>query len=41
MAAMSVGRTGTSEFFFKVDTLRMIAAKFGSNWFSGFREEDF
>jgi hypothetical protein len=28
----------TSEIFFKLDTLRMIVAKFGSNWFS---EEDF
>jgi hypothetical protein len=32
---------GTSETNFKLDTLRMIVAKFGSNWFSGFRKEDF
>ena len=32
---------GTSEIFFKWDTLTMIVTKFGSNWFSGFREEDF
>jgi hypothetical protein len=32
---------GTSETIFKLDTLRMIVATFGSNWFSGFREEDF
>ena len=31
----------TSETTFKLDTLRMIVAKLGSNWFSGFREEDF
>ena len=33
--------TGTSETFVKLDTLRMIVTKFGSNWLSGFREEDF
>jgi len=32
---------GTSETIFKLDTLRIIVAKFGSNWFSGFREEKF
>jgi hypothetical protein len=32
---------GTSETIFKLDTLRLIVVKFGSNWFSGFREEDF
>ena len=32
---------GTSETIFKLDTLRMIVAKFGSNWFGGFKEEDF
>jgi hypothetical protein len=32
---------GTSETIFKLDILRMIVVKFGSNWFSGFREEDF
>ena len=32
---------GTPETFIKLDTLRMIVAKFDSNWFSGFREEDF
>jgi hypothetical protein len=38
----SVGwSAGTSETILKLDTLRMIVAKFGSYWFSGFREEDF
>jgi hypothetical protein len=32
---------GTSETIVKLDTLKMIVAKFDSNWFSGFREEDF
>ena len=32
---------GTSETIFKLNTLRMIVARFGSNWFSGFRKEDF
>ena len=32
---------GTSERIFKLDTMRMIVAKFGSNRFSGFRAEDF
>jgi hypothetical protein len=32
---------GTSETILKLDTLRMIVAKLGSYWFSGFREEDF
>jgi hypothetical protein len=32
---------GTSETICKLDTLRIIVGKLGSNWFSGFREEDF
>ena len=32
---------GTPETIIKLDTLRTIVAKFDSNWFSGFREEDF
>jgi hypothetical protein len=32
---------GTSETICKLDTLRMIVAKFGSNWFSGFRKRKF
>jgi len=32
---------GTSDIILQLDTLRMIVVKFGSNWPSGFRGEDF
>jgi hypothetical protein len=32
---------GSSDISFKGNPLRMIQAKFGLNWPSGFREEDF
>ena len=32
---------GSSDIFFKGNPLRMIQAKFGLNWPSGFRGEDF
>ena len=32
---------GTPDTILKLDTLRMIVAKFGSHWPSGFRGEDF
>jgi hypothetical protein len=40
MAAMMVGRQGHRTQLLK-GTLRMIQAKFGLNWPSGFRGEDF
>jgi hypothetical protein len=40
MAAMMVGRQGHRTQLLK-GTLRMIQAKLGLNWPSGFREEDF
>jgi hypothetical protein len=41
MVAMMVGRQGQSDITFKGNPLRMIQAKFGLNWPSGFRGEDF
>jgi hypothetical protein len=40
MVAMMVGRQ-SSDITFKGNPLRMIQAKFGLNWPSGFRGEDF
>ena len=41
MVAMLVGQQGSSDITFKGNPLRIIQAKFGLNWHSGFRGEDF
>jgi hypothetical protein len=41
MVAMMVGQQGSSDITFKGNPLRIIQAKFGLNWHSGFRGEDF
>ena len=41
MAAIFVGWLGYRTHFFKLDTLKMIVAKFGQIWPSSFRGEDF